>query len=64
MVFFFFNNFIVIFFYFVMGDIGMFGVVLIGLCFLVFFVEGVKRLLYIFYIVVDDLGRYNCMKDV
>lgn len=47
-----------------MGDIGMFGVVLIGLCFLVFFVERVKRLLYIFYIVVDDLGRYNCMKDV
>lgn len=53
-----------IFLPFVMGDIGTFGVVLIGLCFLVSSAEGAKRPPHILYIVADDLGRYNCTKDV
>lgn len=39
-----------------MGDIGTFGVVLIGLCFLVSSAEGAKRPPHILYIVADDLG--------
>lgn len=53
------NNSTVIFLPFVMGDIGTFGVVLIGLCFLVSSAEGAKRPPHILYIVADDLGRYN-----
>lgn len=47
-----------------MEDIGTFGLVLIGLCFLISSAEGAKRPPHILYIVADDLGMYKCTKDV